>query len=265
MPLENFNSEAAELKKEISSEVVGKVQYHLDKLREIGMRCNDSLEDKVVEQFPVIREELRTFQTLCGKHATNLQQALAKKLPSIREGKEDESSLNQLFEDREKSPFSQEKLTKWLEHKEREINVIRSCVDTMEGIKIVPNQSALDRQVFARGVEDALCFVFTSVERGDTYLDVMAGYLDYPKLGSTNEDPWYYSNEVLNKMRKKAKAFQHFANAQKSNSRFCFLVAAIANKNYTGATIYHYEKGNLVSEDFSNLEVKSSSDTCDIL
>ncbi|TDH02417.1 hypothetical protein EPR50_G00173320 [Perca flavescens] len=251
MPLKNFNSEAAELKKEISPEVVKKVQYHLDKLREIGMRCNDSLEDKVVEQFPVIQEELRTFQTLCGNYATKLQQALAKKLPSIREGKEDESSLNKLFEDRDKSPFSQEKLTKWLKHKEREINVIRSCVDTMEGIKIVPNQSELDSHVFARGVEDALCFVFTSVERGDTDLDVMAGYLDYPKLGSTNEDPWYYSNEVLNKMREKAEALHHFAKAQKSNSRLCFLVAAIANKNYTGATIYHYKKGILVTEDFS--------------
>ncbi|XP_028423906.1 neoverrucotoxin subunit alpha-like [Perca flavescens] len=255
MPLKNFNSEAPELKKEISHGVVGKAQYSLDKLREIGMRCNDSLEDKVVEQFPVIREELRTFQTLCGNYATKLQQALAKKLPSIREGKKDESSLNQLFEDRDKSPFSQERLTKWLDRKEREINIIRSCVDTMEGIKIIQNQTALDRQVLAPGVEDALCFVFTSVERGDTDLDVMADYLHFPKLGSTNEDPWYYSGEVFTKMREKAKAFHHFAKALKNNSRFCFVIAAIANKNYTGATIYHYKNGNLVSEDVSNLEL----------
>ncbi|KAF1373475.1 hypothetical protein PFLUV_G00239250 [Perca fluviatilis] len=251
MPLKNFNSEAAELKKEISPGVVGKAQYSLEKLREMGMRCNDSLEDKVVEQFPVIKEELITFQTLCGNYSSKLQQALVKKLPSIREGKEDESSLNQLFEDRDKSPFSQEKLTQWLDRKEREINVIRSCVDTMEGTKIVQNQSELDRQVLALGVDNALCFVFTSVERGDTDLDVMADHLGVQKLGSTNEDPWYYSAEVVTKMREKAKAFHHFANAQKKNSQFCFFIAAIANKNYTGATIYHYKNGNLVSEDFS--------------
>ncbi|XP_031154961.1 stonustoxin subunit beta-like [Sander lucioperca] len=254
-PLKNFDAEAAELKKEISHGVVGKAQHCLEKLREIGMRCNDYLEDKVVEQFPVIEEELITFQTLCGNYSSKLQQTLVKKLPSIREGKEDESSLNQLFEDRDKSPFSQEKLTKWLDRKKREINVIRSCVDTMEGTKIVHNQSELDRQVLDPGVEDVLCFVFTSVEKGDTDLDVMADHVDFPKLGSTIEDPWYYSDEVFTTMREKAKAFHRFANTQKNNSRFRFLIAAIANKKYTGATIYHYKNGILVSEDFSKLQL----------
>ncbi|TDG97531.1 hypothetical protein EPR50_G00227490 [Perca flavescens] len=251
MPLKNFNPKAVELKNEITDRSVWKAQDNLEDLREIGTRCNDSLEDKVIENFPVILKQLSTFQKLCGYYAFNLEQDLAKKLPSIREGKEDESSLNQLFEDRDKSPFSHEKLTKWLDLKEREINVIRSCVDTMEGTKIVPNQSALDRQVLAPGVDDALCFVFTSVEKGDTDLDVMADYLNFPKLGSTNEDPWYYSDEVVTKMREKAKAFHQIANPLKNNSQFCFLIATIANKNHTGATVYHYKNHILVSEDFS--------------
>ncbi|XP_039645002.1 stonustoxin subunit beta-like [Perca fluviatilis] len=255
MPLKNLDPEAAELTREISDGLVRKAQDNLEDLREIEMRCNDSLEDKVVKNVSVIREELSTLQKLCGNYASNLQQALAKNLSSIREGKEDEISLYQLFEDRDKSPFSQEKLTQWLDRKEREINVIRSCVDTMEGTKIVPNQSELDRQVLAPGVEDALCFVFTSVERGDTDLDVMADYLGVQKLGSTIEDPWYYSDEVFSNMREKTKAFHNFAKAQKNNSRFRFLIAVIANKNYTGATIYHYKSGNLVSEDVSNLEL----------
>ncbi|XP_028424316.1 stonustoxin subunit beta [Perca flavescens] len=251
MPLKNFHFEGAELMRGIKDHLVSKAEYVLDDLKEKEIRCNDSLEEKVVGQFPVIKEELSTFQKLCGNYESNLKQALADKLPSIREGKEDESSLNQLFEDRDKSPFSQEKLTKWLDRKEREINIIRSCVNTMEGTKIVPNQSELDRQVLDPGVEDVLCFVFTSVERGDTDLDVMADYLHFPKLGSTNEDPWYYSADVFTKMREKAKAFHHFAKAQKNNSRFRFLIAAIANKNYTGATVYHYKNGILVTEDFS--------------
>ncbi|KAF1373303.1 hypothetical protein PFLUV_G00259070 [Perca fluviatilis] len=82
-------------------------------------------------------------------------------------------------------------------------------------------------------------------------LDVMADYLNFPKLGSTNEDPWYYSDEVVTKMREKAKAFHQIANPLKNNSRFRFLIATIANKNYTGATIYHYKNHILVSEDFS--------------
>uniref|UniRef100_A0A8C9YTJ1 B30.2/SPRY domain-containing protein n=1 Tax=Sander lucioperca TaxID=283035 RepID=A0A8C9YTJ1_SANLU len=231
MPLKNFNSEAAELKKEISHGVVGKAQDNLDDFKEIEMRCNDSLEDKVVEQFPVIEEDLSTFQTLCGNYASNLQQAWVKNLPCIREGKEDEGSLNQLFEDRDKSPFK--------------INVIRSCVDIMEGTKIVPNQSELDRQVLAPGVDNALCFVFTSVERSDTDFDEVP-----MKIHGTTQ------MTVFQQYERKSQSFpSRLPNAQKNNSRFRFLIAAIANKNYTGATIYHYKNGNLVSEDVSNLEL----------
>nr|XP_033467301.1 neoverrucotoxin subunit beta-like [Epinephelus lanceolatus] len=251
MPLKNLDTEAAELSRELSNALVRRVQDALEDLSETGIRCNDSLEDRVVENFPVIREELSHFQKLCSHFATNLQQSLAKKLPSIRDGEADESSVEELFEDRDKSPFSREKLSKWLDDKEREINIIRSCVDIMEGIKIVRNQSELDREVLAPGVENALCFVFTSMERGDTYLDLMATYLKSSTLGSTNEEPWYFSEEIYSNMRKKAKAFRDFAKAQKNNNRLRFLIATIANEKYKGATIYHYKEGILVSEDFT--------------
>ncbi|XP_045923913.1 stonustoxin subunit beta-like isoform X2 [Micropterus dolomieu] len=249
MPLKNLYSEAAEPVREISVGLVSKIEYALEDLSQVGMRCNDSLDDRVVENLPQIREELSTFQKLCNVYATKLQQTMEKKLPSIRAGKEDESSTEKVFEDRDKSPFSHEKLSKWMEDKEREINIIRSCVEKMEGTQIVHNKSELDREVL--GVEDALCFVFTSMERGDTYLDVMADYLDSHKLGSTYESPWYHSEEVVTKMSEKAKDFHDLAKALKNNSRFCFLIAAIANKKYAGATIYHYKEGILVSEEFS--------------
>ncbi|KAK5864261.1 hypothetical protein PBY51_001217 [Eleginops maclovinus] len=159
MPLKLLESEATEVRNDISIELVRKAQEALEALRETRLRCNDSLEDKVVESFPVLREELSTFLKLCGYHETNIQKAMAKKLPSIREGKENESSLKSVFEDEAESPFSHDKLNRWLENKEREINVIRSCVDTMEGVTIVLNQTELDREVLASGVEEALCFV----------------------------------------------------------------------------------------------------------
>ncbi|XP_038591154.1 neoverrucotoxin subunit beta-like [Micropterus salmoides] len=249
MPLKNLYSEAAELVREISVGLVSKIEYALEDLSQVGMRCNDSLVDRVVENLPQIREELSTFQKLCNDYATKLQQTMEKKLTSIRAGEEDESSTEKVFEDRDKSPFSHKKLSKWMEDKEREINIIRSCVEKMEGTQIVHNKSELDREVL--GVEDALCFVFTSMERGDTYLDVMADYLDSHKLGSTYEDLWYNSDEVFTKMSKKAKSFSYLAKALKNNSRYRFLIAAIANKKYAGATIYHYKEGILVSEEFS--------------
>ncbi|XP_075952431.1 stonustoxin subunit beta-like [Anarhichas minor] len=261
MPLNNLIPEATELTVGISDGLVGKMQDALEDLSEIRMRCNDSLEDEVVHNFPYIHEKLETFQKSCHQYASNLKQTIAKKLPSIREGKEDESSLEELLEDRDKSPFTQEKLSKWLDDKEREINVIRSCVpvDTMEGVKIARNQSELDREVLAQDVDDVLCFVFTSIKSGDTYLDVMATYLGSTKTGGTNEDKWFYSSEVCTTLREKSKAFHELA--QKSNKRVRFLITVIPNEEYKGATIYHYKEGILVSESFSKPDLPSEEIT----
>ncbi|XP_073345869.1 stonustoxin subunit alpha-like isoform X2 [Pagrus major] len=268
-PLKNLETKAAELKREISVGLVGKLQNALEAFRKIQMRCEDSLDDTVVENFPQIQDELNNFNICCNRYVSNLKTNMGKKLPSIREGEEDESSVEKLLEDRNESPFSHEKLNKWLDHKEREINVIRSCVEMMKGTKIVPNQSELDREVLAAGVDDALCFVFTSLQSADPGLDDMEKYLDSLK-GSTNEVPWYYSDKVLIKMRKKAKYFQDIANyyykSLKSSSRFCFLVAAIANEKYTGATIYYYRNGFLLTEDFTDTtNVETVTDRGDLI
>ncbi|XP_073345292.1 stonustoxin subunit alpha-like [Pagrus major] len=260
-PLKNLETKAAELKREISVGLVGKLQNALEAFRKIQMRCEGSLDDTVVENFPQIQDELNKFQNCCNHCVSNLKTNMGKRLPSIREGEEDESSVEKLLEDRNKSPFSCEKLNKWLDHKEREINLIRSCVEMMEGTKIVPNQSELDREVLAAGVDDALCFVFTSLQSADPGLDDMEKYLDSLK-GSTNEVPWYYSDEVLTKMRGQAKYFK----SVKSSSRFCFLVAAIANEKYTGATIYHYRNGILLTEDYPKIiDVETVTDRRDLI
>ncbi|KAM9336970.1 stonustoxin subunit alpha-like [Symphorus nematophorus] len=266
MPLKNLDLKAPELMNGISVGLVRKMQDALEDLREIRMRCDDSLFDRVSENFPQIHKDLSGFQNLCNYYTAKLQQTMAVKLPLIREGQEDESSVEKLFEDRDKSPFSHEKLSEWLDCKEREINVIRSCVEMMEGTKIVPDQSELDREVLAAGVDDALCFVFTSLETADACLDAMTNYLDSLKLGVTNEDQWFYSDEVLTKMRGKAEIVRDVAKALKNNSRFRFLVAAIANEKYKGATIYHYRNGILQTDDFSGIpDVETVTDRRDLI
>ncbi|XP_053197423.1 stonustoxin subunit beta-like [Scomber japonicus] len=253
MPLKNLYSEAAEVISEISTVILKTAEDTVEDLRQIAMRCNDCLADSVSENFPQIRKSVRSFQRQCNNYTSALQQAMAKTVISIREGKEDESSLKKLLEDRDKSPFSHEKLSKWLDHKEREINVIGSCVDMMEGTntKIVQNQSELDEEVLAPGVEDALCFVFTSLESADSCLKAMQNYSHSLELRSSDEEPWYFSNEVLTKMREKAKAFHDLAKPLKNSSSVRFLATAIANEKHKGATIYHYNEGILVTDDFS--------------
>ncbi|XP_027132177.1 stonustoxin subunit beta-like isoform X2 [Larimichthys crocea] len=255
MPLKNLDPKAAKRLSGISVGLVRKAEDALEDLKEIEMRCNDTLDDAVVEHFPQIHKDLSSFHKSCNYYTSHLQQTMGNKFPRIRKGKENESSIKKVFEDRHGSPFSHEKLSEWMDHKEREINIIRSCVGMMEGVKIVHSQSELDREVLAAGVEHAVCFVFTSLESADPCLDAMAKYVDTLKLRSTSEEPWYYSDEVLTKIREKAEVVHNLAKALKNNPRVCFLIASIANENYTGATIYKYKDGMLVSKDFQKPEI----------
>ncbi|KAK5880787.1 hypothetical protein CesoFtcFv8_021659 [Champsocephalus esox] len=243
MPLKCFDPKAPELMTGISIGLVMKVQEALEDLKETQRRCNDSLGDKVVESFPVLHKQLSTFLKLCGDYESSLQQTVAEKLPSIRARKEDESSLETVFKDRHTSPFSHEKLTKWLDHKEREINVIRSVVDFMKDVKIVQNRSELDREVLGNAF--VVCFVFTSMESADPCLEAMDQYANSLECASTEEEPWYYSDEVLQKMRVKAQDFMANVKSLMDN---CFLIAAIENEKFEGATVYSLQGGVLQTE-----------------
>ncbi|KAM8823104.1 stonustoxin subunit alpha-like isoform 1-T2 [Spinachia spinachia] len=255
MPLTTLYPETPEMKCEISVGLVKKIEHNLEDLSEIQMRSNESLKDEMVQNFPHIKEEVETFQMFCRLYTSSLQGTMKEKLPSIREGKEDESSLEKTFGNRDESPFSQEKLIKWLNYKEREINVIRSCVETMKGTKVVKNRSELDRELLARDVDNTFCFVFTSTKRDDTYLDEMAKYLNSPRSGSTTEGDWFYSDKVWTDIRQKAEAFRDLTKALKNNNRIRFLIAVVPNDKYKGATVYHYKKGILASENFSRFVI----------
>uniref|UniRef100_A0A669DEH0 Uncharacterized protein n=1 Tax=Oreochromis niloticus TaxID=8128 RepID=A0A669DEH0_ORENI len=186
MPLKILNPRAIVWIKEISVGLVRKAQDALKDLYNLDIRCNDLLEDRVGRSFPQIKKKLSTFQELCEYYRSSLQKTMAEKLPSIRAGEEDEQKLVKVFDDRDKSPFSQERLTKWIEDEEREVTIIRYFVDMMEGAKIISDQSELDREVFNPGVEEVLCFVFTSLKSTDPYLQNMSDYLEKKKLEGTD-------------------------------------------------------------------------------
>lgn len=255
MPLEMLGYGSDRLVKEISIDLLRKIEDTLEVLKEMKERCNESLADVVVKDFPQIKEYLNCFLKVCNDKISELQRTLKMKLPSIRDGKEDESSLKQVFQGRDNSPFSHKDLSKWLDYEEREINIINFLTGLMKGIKIIPNQSELDREVLAPGVVDTFCFVFTSLESADRNLDAKTNFLNSLKYRNTHEDPWCYSKNTLRTMREKAKTFYDLYSAYKKSSQIRFFVAALPNRNYKGAGIYHYMEGTLVTDSFSKPDV----------
>ncbi|RVE59268.1 hypothetical protein OJAV_G00186930 [Oryzias javanicus] len=272
-PLKNLEPSAEELKAEISVSLVTKTANALNDMREIEMRCNEALDENVVKKFPPIQRKLRSFLNLCEDYTETLKLTMKMKFPAIRGGKEDEESVHKVFDDLKKSPFSQENLDKWLDNVEREINVLTSCVDIMDGIKIVSDKLELDREVLAPGVEDALCFVFTSLETEDPYLKQMEKYLrchEREKSSSVTpptKDYWFFKDQIVTDMRQKAQEFSSIFNNLKSIKKYRFVIAALPNQKHEGATIYRYRDGRLKTEDFSTSvpDVRSVTDRRELL
>nr|XP_057920904.1 neoverrucotoxin subunit alpha-like [Doryrhamphus excisus] len=249
----------------ISANLLTKVQDALEDGQQIEMRCNDSLEDIAAEYFPEVYDSLRRFKKLCQYYTLFLRQAMLNKLPVIRDGTEDESELAKIFADKETSPFSHEALSSWLDGTEREITIIRYCIDNMDGlnVKFVQSKSELDRVLYARGVEHVLCFVFTSLESSDPQLDDMTQYLNQCTLLKASENPWYFRDDVIASMKKKADAFVDIARSLKDNHTVQFVVTAMTNTAQDGASVYHYKNGVLITDDFSKPDVPPVQDIRD--
>ncbi|XP_041671078.1 stonustoxin subunit beta-like [Cheilinus undulatus] len=243
LPLKDLDSSATQLQCEISQELLKEVEDALEDLTQVGMRVNDALDDEDVKRFPPIQEKLHRFQKLSDLYTSKIKMMVAKKLPLIRGGEEDETSAKQMFEDREKSPFSRERLSKWMDGKEREINVIMSCLADMKtvkhDIKIVPDQFAVGKAVLESGKDEAMCYVFTSLP--DPGLEAMANFLDSAEEENPEEDPWYNSETVVRKMRRMAKQF----NKNSFPDNILLLITAVADENHEGAYIYRYKESIL--------------------
>uniref|UniRef100_A0A3B4XYQ9 SPRY-associated domain-containing protein n=1 Tax=Seriola lalandi dorsalis TaxID=1841481 RepID=A0A3B4XYQ9_SERLL len=108
--------------------------------------------NKQVSLFPRIKKNLYNFQNLCNDYMLNLRQVIAKT----------------------ESPFNIESLNKWLECEEREINVIRSCTDIIEGAKAktVSSKSEMIRELLESKVQPVyVCFLVAAVENGILIID----------------------------------------------------------------------------------------------
>ncbi|XP_030581504.1 uncharacterized protein LOC115777695 [Archocentrus centrarchus] len=256
LPLICLDSSAAKLVREISIRLVQEAQRVLEDFGELEMRWNDALRTITAQQFPQISKKLESFKEICSEFKLEFQQTLAKKLPSIRGGGEEEAELAEVLKKRHSSPFSSKLLNDWMDCKERELYTLMSLSSMMKNTKIISSQTDLYKE--SLGAEQVVCLVFTSLGKDEPYLSALSNYLK----GKTNTDlqdlhthdvekeQWYASKEVTGEMRKKAKLFSDFSEANKENKNIKFLTVGLTNETQEGSSIYLYKDGFAVSENF---------------
>ncbi|KAL3989021.1 hypothetical protein ACER0C_013339 [Sarotherodon galilaeus] len=256
LPLTSLDSCAAKLVRQISIRLVQESQSVLEDFSELEMRCNDALRTSTVQQFPQISKKLKSFKEMCSEFKLEFQRMLAKRLPSVRGGGEEEAELAEILKKRHSSPFNSKNLTEWMDCKEREISILKSFTNMMKNTKTVPSQNNLHEELLS--ADHGLCFVFTSLGKDEPYLSALSNYLkettktDVHVYHTYNveKEQWYLSKEVADDMRKKAKLFSDFAEANKENKNIKFLTVGLTNETQKSSSIYLYEGGFPVSENF---------------
>ncbi|XP_028450179.1 neoverrucotoxin subunit alpha [Perca flavescens] len=255
LPLTILDSNAAKVVRQISTRLVQESQNVLEDFSELEMRYNDALRTTTAQQFPQIGKKIKTFREMCLEFKLEFQRTLAKKLPSIRGGGEEEAGLAEILKKRHSSPFNSKNLNNWMDCREREICMLKSFTNIMKNTKIVPSQNGLHEEILS--AQHAVCFVCTSLESAEPYLSALSNYLkqttDDPQGAHTQDvekEQWYASTEVAQEMRLEAKLFSDFAEANKENKNIKFLTVGSTNETWKGSSIYLFKEGFTVSENF---------------
>ncbi|CAK6981343.1 stonustoxin subunit alpha-like [Scomber scombrus] len=248
LPLTCFDSSAAQLVRQISAPLVRRAQTILEDLSELEMRCNDALQNKIAQHFPEVGKNLKTFKELCFDFKLEFQRDLAKKLPSIRGGGEEEDALYETLKKSQSSLFKNTHLSKWMDCKEKEIYNFMSFSNIMKNTKIVPSENDLYKEIV--GVEHAVCFVFPLLDRAESFLSALES-TQCPQTGPAGrEKDWFFSRDVPKAVMSKAKLFSDFAEANKEDKNMKFLTVALPNEDKEDTRIYLYKEGFPVTEDF---------------
>ncbi|XP_054452366.1 uncharacterized protein LOC129089054 [Anoplopoma fimbria] len=255
LPLTSLDSSAAKLVRQISIRLVQESQSVLEDFSELEMRCNDALRTTTVQQFPQIGKKIKTFKEMCCEFRLELQRTLAKKLPSIRGGGEEEAVLAEILKKRHSSPFSSKNLNEWMDCKEREVSILKSFTKKMKNTKIVASRNDLDEEILS--AEHVVCFVFTSLGSSELYLSTLSNYLrqtpgdpQHEHTQDVEREQWFLSNKVADTLRHKAKLFSDFAEANKENKNIKFLTVGLTNEAQKGSSIYLYKDVVSVNENF---------------
>ncbi|CAL8325857.1 unnamed protein product [Arctogadus glacialis] len=252
MPLKALDSAAAELVRQISNRLVGDAQKVLEDLSQKERRCNDAERSKTAQQFPQINKKFNAFKELVSQYKLEFQNIMARKLPLIRGGGEEESVLANILKKRHSSPFKSGELNEWMDCKEAEIKIISSLIDKMPIMAIVATSRTLHHDIQSGDVRHTLCFVFTSLDGPEPYLSALSNYLDetqpddVPCAYDLEKEQWFSSNVAYEKI----KLFKDFAAANKENKSIRFLATAKRDDEKKGATLHLYKDGSLATDNF---------------
>ncbi|KAL7977848.1 hypothetical protein Chor_010800 [Crotalus horridus] len=260
-PLTKLDTRAAKMVREISLALIFDVESILEELDEIQMQSNDLAKDPICDTFPEIKRKIQQFKNLLKQHRQTFQKDLARVLPSIRGGGQEEGTLVDILTSVKQSPFNSQRLHEFLDTKKREINFVKSFLTILNKIQIISSQNKLEEIVLDPQNGYVVSFVFTSLHEEEPFLlslrDKLQERFLQESAKSTRSTPgvkkgkaWVEDQEKTHNARQVAKSMKDFFTVNQSNEKVRFVVASLPDVDIPGASIYLYEDGKLISKNF---------------
>ncbi|XP_026063529.1 uncharacterized protein LOC113046776 [Carassius auratus] len=259
-PLKKLDSAAAQLVREINVNLIRHAQKIMDKLDDFKIQCQDLMRDDIAIQFPEINDKIRKCKDLLSEYKTVLQKHLSRLLPSIRSGGKEEQELADYLNRNERSPFKGALLTKYLNEREREMNVVRSYLDVMKDVPVISSSNNLDKVVLKASNNYVIAFAFSSLNEDEPYLSDLGNYLKEQScnnekqvsynLNSSKTEKWFCSEDVKAFTRENIQSFLDFKEANKGKENIEFCIASIPDELSTASSIHVYERGRLISSQY---------------
>ncbi|XP_073786283.1 uncharacterized protein isoform X2 [Danio rerio] len=260
-PLKKLDSQAAQLVREISVSLVRSAQRIMEALDNCDIHCQDLMRDNIATQFPEIKTKLRKFKDLCSEYKTIFQKHLCSLLPSIRGGGTEEQELVNVLNDKERSPFQGALVNKYLQEREREMNVVRSYLDIMKDVPVCSSSNDLDKVVLKPSSHYVIAFALSSLDENELYISDLETYLknqarnngeqeSYDQNSSKKTEKWFSSGNVTALTRETIQAFLDFKEANRGRENIEFCIASIPDELSSASSIHVYERGRLLNSQF---------------
>ncbi|KAM9506782.1 neoverrucotoxin subunit beta-like [Salvelinus alpinus] len=257
-PMMKLHSNAAQLLREISVDLVSQVEKVLDLFKEVNVRANDMIGDSFLNQFEDLKDKLGQFQQNFLQYKTVFEKAVSRVLPAIRGGGEKEQKLVDILNTHNDSQFTSSKMKKWLDEKEIEMNLLRSYTDMLKDFPIMNSRVKLFKVLFDPMIETVVCFTFTSLQNKEPYLSNLTqclqsddfrklekNYSFVPSAPEEETQPWYTSPELSKKIRDIIRRFCVISENHQTDNKFRFIVASISDPSDPGVSIRTYRCGEI--------------------
>ncbi|XP_067309668.1 uncharacterized protein [Pseudorasbora parva] len=246
-PLDKLHSRPSKLQKDISMDLITKVESVIESLNTAEMKCSDLLKDSPALMFAVFHDKILEMKKNCYTYKLRLMKNLGSLLPNIRGDVMEETALNDLLQEHDASPFRGSDLTDWLKERERESEIIKSVLKQLKayGARVEVN---IDAIMMDLEVGNLVSYTFTSLNCSDVLLLHQSSNLSLSTKGETDQKhpgfkqkPWL-STKIKKTMRGNLEIFKNLIDS-KDRKPAKFIVSTKEMENHPGSCILLYEHG----------------------